>query len=679
MQAHHVHAVSRPFEPACCLPCTNPCPENQLVLEYRLRHLQIPRPKRPKVPMSVGFRRHQNLQAEIHHKRQKLSLLTQSVTNFKTQNSKQEFEIWKLEDHVADLKKELEQEKLNIDHLKGFERESFASLRQKFELCQNEISAEIDRGLLEMKDALAQEIHLSMDKARQKAAEERKELQALIHEASARLQHEKSDLNRTLIGLKEDHHRKVLRLQDDAKNAAHQLRLECVRTRATIQALVGDLDAASHEVHNKNIELARVQGRLAEQENTLMSRQAVLQELHKDHQRQLDQYEQVGKAMEAQEAEIQKLQARTQKMTQSFPALEAQRRVMHEQVQNLKGNIRVFCRIRPADGDAPMSDMSVSEMFSCRGKQELTLKAPVPGISSRTPTHHFHFDKVFLNSPNSDIFLEISQLVQSSLDGHNVCVFAYGQTGSGKTFTMSHENDGMIPLAVDKIFGDISALSSQGWLYTVEGRFLEIYNEQMLDLLPGLQQTAKYEIKHDDAAGKTSVTNTTSVVFRSAQHCRETLEVATKKRSTASTMANTRSSRSHFVFTLDISGRHQTGKTCTGTLNLVDLAGSERLNSLQAKGDRLKETQAINKSLACLGDVIMSLNKPSSQARGHVPYRNSKLTYYLKHSLGGNSKTLMFVNVSPLAQNTSETLNSLRFAAKVNETKMGSPEERSPR
>jgi len=267
---------------------------------------------------------------------------------------------------------------------------------------------------------------------------------------------------------------------------------------------------------------------------------------------------------------------------------------------------------------------------------------------------------------NNVIFEEISQLVQSALDGYNVCIFAYGQTGSGKTYTMSSPKDGMIPQAVHQIYSVAESLRKKGWTYSMEGSFLEIYNENINDLLgkPEEMDKKKHEIKHDTQRGKTTVTDLTTVNLDSSATVAHLLDRASGNRSVATTKANERSSRSHAVFILKLAGCNTaTGERSEGVLNLIDLAGSERLVHSQSTGDRLRETQAINKSLSCLGDVIYALG--NAKEGGHVPYRNSKLTYLLQYSLGGNSKTLMFVNVSPLKQHLSETLCSLRFATKV--------------
>lgn len=182
----------------------------------------------------------------------------------------------------------------------------------------------------------------------------------------------------------------------------------------------------------------------------------------------------------------------------------------------------------------------------------------------------------------------------------------------------------------------------------------------------------KHEIKHDDMSQTTTVSNLRTKRMHNAKEALEMLRSANKRRATAATDANERSSRSHSVFTIKIKGNNQkSGELKAGLLNLVDLAGSERIGSSHATGARLKETQAINKSLSCLGDVIYSIaRKLNNGQNNHVPYRNSKLTYLLKNSLQGNSKTLMFVNILPLLKNFGETLNSLRFATKVNRTKV---------
>ncbi|KAK8551590.1 hypothetical protein V6N13_120046 [Hibiscus sabdariffa] len=211
---------------------------------------------------------------------------------------------------------------------------------------------------------------------------------------------------------------------------------------------------------------------------------------------------------------------------------------------------------------------------------------------------------------------------------------------------------------------------------------LEIYNETIRDLLstnrsigsdPTRPESAvsgkQYTIKHD-ANGNTYVSDLTIVDVSTITEISSLLRQAAQSRSVGRTQMNEQSSRSHMVFTLRISGINEgTEQQVQGVLNLIDLAGSERLSKSGATGDRLRETQAINKSLSCLSDVIFALAKKED----HVPFRNSKLTYLLQPCLGGDSKTLMFVNVSPEPSSVGESLCSLRFAARVNACEIGVP------
>jgi len=287
------------------------------------------------------------------------------------------------------------------------------------------------------------------------------------------------------------------------------------------------------------------------------------------------------------------------------------------------------------------------------------------------------FDKVFAPATTqAQVFEEIQHLVQSALDGYSACIFSYGPTGTGKTYTMegpenaSPEDAGMISRSVDLIFAHTRKLVQQGWHYDMSATFVEIYNEQLRDLLTLDGGAAeKLSIVHN-RDGTTDIVGAAVVPVETPADLHRLLKMAAKARSVGSTQSNERSSRSHSVFSLQLIGQNSvTGANASGVLHLVDLAGSERLSKSQATGERLKETQAINKSLSCLGDVIAAL---AAGDAAHVPYRNSKLTYLLQNSLGGAaSKTLMFVQVSPSSLDLSETVSSLRFATKVNNSEIG--------
>jgi len=358
------------------------------------------------------------------------------------------------------------------------------------------------------------------------------------------------------------------------------------------------------------------------------------------------------------------------------------RKYLHNKIQTLKGNIRVFCRVRPilkTDGSA-ITCFTYPQSYD--DKECITLLGHTSATSlngSVEKKWEYHFDKVFTPLHNQEfIFEEISQLVQSALDGYKVCIFAYGQTGSGKTYTMEgpgktfnglHESAGMIPRSVAKIFAHALKLKAFHWRFKFSATYLEIYNETIRDLLSKKQGT-KFEIVQRNKKKKHlfEVPGLKIVEVKTATDVFPLLHQAQKNRSTASTDCNDVSSRSHSLFQLYLTGFNAESKqTVHGVLNLIDLAGSERLKSSNSKGQRLLETKAINKSLSNLGDVIVAL----ASKQTHVPYRNSVLTKLLMNYLGGDSKTLMFVNLCPDSARWEESLCSLRFAAKVNACDIG--------
>ncbi|KAF5461053.1 hypothetical protein F2P56_020880 [Juglans regia] len=341
---------------------------------------------------------------------------------------------------------------------------------------------------------------------------------------------------------------------------------------------------------------------------------------------------------EGQKQLINELQKRLADADSKLVEGETLRKKLHNTILELKGNIRVFCRVRPIlPDDGITTEVKVISYPS-------SIEALGRGIDvvQNGQKHSFTFDKVFMpDAKQDDVFTEISQLTQSALDGYKVCIFAYGQTGSGKTYTMMGrpgypEQKGLIPRSLEQIFQTRQSLQPQGWRFEMQVSMLEIYNETVHDLLSTNQSPStengvsakQYSIKHD-ANGNTHVSDLTIVDVRSAKDVAFLLDQAAESRSVGKTQMNEQSSRSHFVFTLRIFGVNEsTEQQIQGVLNLIDLAGSERLSKSGSNGDRLKETQANNKSLSSLSDVIYALAKKED----HIPYRSSKLTHLLQMS-----------------------------------------------
>ncbi|KAG6966659.1 hypothetical protein JG687_00004716 [Phytophthora cactorum] len=272
-----------------------------------------------------------------------------------------------------------------------------------------------------------------------------------------------------------------------------------------------------------------------------------------------------------------------------------------------------------------------------------------------------------------DMILELEEKVKQG-DKMRRAMHNTIQTGSGKTHTMQGSGNGqmrgIIPRAIEMILQECETLKDQGWNYITKVSFLEIYNETLKDLLATKHSgDNKLGIKKDSKGG-VYVPGLTLVDVTATDQVEVLMERASRARSVACTDMNAQSSRSHSVFTLHLQGvNDKDGVMLNGQLNLVDLAGSERASRSNVSGDRLKETQAINKSLSCLADVFNAIGNKAS----HIPFRNSKLTYLLQSSLSGDGKTLMMVNLSPTLESASESLCSLRFAKQVNQCELGKP------
>ncbi|KAF4656484.1 hypothetical protein FOL47_008896 [Perkinsus chesapeaki] len=276
-----------------------------------------------------------------------------------------------------------------------------------------------------------------------------------------------------------------------------------------------------------------------------------------------------------------------------------------------------------------------------------------------------------------------AEILKQGLVGYNGCLFAYGQTGSGKTYTMMGQDgyDGVIPRMIERLFEsmkhDITG-ETKVWV-----SYLEIYNERIQDLLSagddksGVGGGDPLQIFEHPKYGVV-VPGVSECPVQDFDEVQRLMDYGIKRRAVGATNMNAHSSRSHAVFTLRIERTARDDGTVkeeddervslNSRLNLVDLSGSERTSKTGADGDRLKEGTAINQSLTNLGICIRELSEKAGRASPegyHVPFRNSKLTFLLKDSLSGNSRTFMIAAISPSPSEAEETLSTLRFASSV--------------
>ncbi|CAE7400049.1 KRP95 [Symbiodinium natans] len=333
--------------------------------------------------------------------------------------------------------------------------------------------------------------------------------------------------------------------------------------------------------------------------------------------------------------------------------------------------VKVVVRVRP------LSSKEISEgrevivtMDTKRGVAILHR----PGGTDRD-AKDFTFDAVFgADMTQQQIFDDTAaDILDSVMDGFNGTIFAYGQTGAGKSHTMSGPQDGppelqgLLPRSFSHIFNNIDT-TSQDTTYLVRGSYLEIYNEEIRDLL-SKNPKGRCELK-DNPQGGVYVKDLSAFVVKSTEEMHQILQTGLANRAVSATQMNETSSRSHSIFMITVEqcamGMDGEGHIRVGKLNMVDLAGSERQSKTGATGERLKEATKINLSLSALGNVISALVDGKSS---HIPYRDSKLTRLLQDSLGGNTKTVMVANIGPADYNYDETMSTLRYAYRAKSIK----------
>lgn len=471
-------------------------------------------------------------------------------------------------------------------------------------------STEIELLTLRIKELENEVLRYKKHVKKMSRMEQESEVARIVSEKDAvieGLKKELTEMNRTIVDLK-----------DKGEKMRHEYNSKIEECRKDSSALI----------KNHMDEITMLQAAHDAAKNGLLGEIAVL----KQERMAVDDEK---KAMEQtiQELEIKVEEKKAlQKMVSEFKHVENRYR---SKILDLQNSIQVYVRLKPKKNafdeinDCVKYTMSGNSLISeCENRKNM-----------------FEFDRILLpDCGQENVYDEICSVVHGFLQGYNVCIFAYGQTGSGKTYTMLGDDNslGLIPRTVNSVYDELT-----GKDFTLKLRITEIYNEKV-----------RYLISNDNLTSNRL--ETTSVLVHSKEEIMDYIERSTKYRVTEATDCNSSSSRSHSIYSLQLKVKGK-GETIESTLNFVDLAGSERIKESHVEGRRLKETQNINKSLLNLKIVFNSIiNKDK-----HVPYRDSKLTYFLKGSLENKSKVLMLLNISIDEKDYNETLCSLRFGQVV--------------
>lgn len=562
-------------------------------------------------------------------------------------HEKQEQQV-KMQEELELLRKSLEIEKQNLVEVTS-ERDKIRSFYDEKDMALQ--VALLEKRNLEARFAKLDNPGLEHTAKRDTLANSNQALQKLQDELKVRSQ-ELSEAEETMNKLVSEKlllEQRITRLEKQKINELKILeknfeqehkvtRVQVVELERKLEGVRRELAAAEMTIASKDQSIVELQNNLQELEE--------LREMKQDIDRKNEQTAMILRRQGAQLAELELLYKEEQVLRKRY----------FNTIEDMKGKIRVFCRIRPLT----QIEIVERERSVLTSLDEFTVQHPWKDDKLKQHIYDHVFDG---SATQEDVFEDTRYLVQSAVDGYNVCIFAYGQTGSGKTFTIygSESNPGLTPRAVAELF-KILQRDNKKFSFSLKAYMVELYQDTLVDLLlPKNAKRLKLDIKKD-SKGMVSIENVTILSFSTYEELRSIIQRGSEQRHTSGTQMNAESSRSHLVLSVVIESTNlQSQSLARGKLSFVDLAGSERIKKSGSSGNQLKEAQSINKSLSALGDVISALSSGSQ----HIPYRNHKLTMLMSDSLGGNAKTLMFVNVSPAESNLDETYNSLMYASRV--------------
>ncbi|CAO2036937.1 unnamed protein product [Urochloa humidicola] len=583
----------------------------------------------------------QELTKTVEECQQKADRLQEDLQLKTKQETEMQEELEGLRDTLQSERQRLKEVKSELDKLKSLCDEKDNALQAAL-MEKSRLETRLTSGQGRERDTLTTVGSVNSDiemvtKLKEELKSCQKELDA-SKEVSKKLMSEKNLLDQKV--------QRIERMKSEEKSTMEKVYAdECRKLKSQVAELEQKLEATTRSLNMVESNLAVRNSEVDSLQNSLKELDE-LREFKADVDRKNQQTAEILKKQGAQLVELENLYKQEQVLRKRY----------YNTIEDMKGKIRVFCRLRPLNH----KELSLEEKNIVCSPDEFTIAHPWKDDKSK---QHI-YDRVFdANATQEEVFEDTKYLVQSAVDGYNVCIFAYGQTGSGKTFTIygSDNNPGLTPRATSELFRVIKRDGNK-YSFSLKAYMVELYQDNLVDLLLAKNaKQQKLEIKKD-SKGVVTVENATVVSISSIEELRAIISRGSERRHTAGTNMNDESSRSHLILSIIIESTNlQTQSYARGKLSFVDLAGSERVKKSGSAGKQLKEAQSINKSLSALADVIGALSSDGQ----HIPYRNHKLTMLMSDSLGGNAKTLMFVNVSPAESNLEETYNSLMYASRV--------------